>query len=95
LWRETDWRNRRRRVFRPAAAAAGLPSARPYDLRHSFASLLIAEGRMSIVEIAAQLGHSPTVCLYGHVVTERWSGENRPAEDLIAAARAYNMRSTC
>jgi hypothetical protein len=29
-----------------------------YDLRHSFASLLIAEGR-SVVEVAAQLGHAP------------------------------------
>ncbi len=88
FWRETDWRNWRRRVFRPAAASAGLAGARPYDLRHSFASLLIAEGRLSIVEIAAQLGHNPTVCLdiYGHVMAERREG--RSAEALIAAARA-------
>ena len=59
LWRETDWRNWRRRVFRPAAARAGLVGARPYDLRHAFASLLIAEGRLSIVEIAAQLRPQP------------------------------------
>jgi integrase len=90
FWRETDWRNWRRRVFRPAAASAGLDGARPYDLRHSFASLLIAEGRLSIVEIAAQLGHNPTVCLdiYGHVMAERRRGEDRSAESLIAAARA-------
>ena len=92
FWRETDWRNWRRRVFRPAADAVGLVGARPYDLRHAFASLLIAEGRMSIVEIAAQLGHNPTVCLdiYGHEMAERWSGELRSAEDLInRARRAY------
>jgi integrase len=73
LWRETDWRNWRRRVFRPAAEHAGLVGARPYDLRHAFASLLIAEGRLSIIEIAAQLGHNPTVCLdiYGHEMAER------------------------
>jgi hypothetical protein len=34
--------------------------------------LLIYEGRLSIVEIAAQLGHNPNVCLatYAHVVAE-------------------------
>ena len=90
FWRETDWRNWRRRVFRPAAASAGLAGARPYDLRHSFASLLIAEGRLSIVEIAAQLGHNPTVCLdiYGHVMAERGGGATSSAEALIQQARA-------
>jgi integrase len=90
FWRETDWRNWRRRVFRPAAASAGLDGALPYDLRHSFASLLIAEGRLSIVEIAAQLGHNPTVCLdiYGHVMAEWRQGRDRSAESLIGAARA-------
>ena len=34
------------------AAAAGLGRPRPYDLRHSFASLLIREQRASIVERA-------------------------------------------
>ena len=88
FWRETDWRNWRRRVFRPAAARASLLRARPYDLRHAFASLLIAEGRLSIVEIAAQLGHNPTVCLdiYGHEMAER-AAEGYSAEDLIRAAR--------
>jgi len=88
-WRETDWRNWRRHVFRPVAEEVGLVGARPYDLRHAFASLLIAEGRMSIVEIAAQLGHNPTVCLdiYGHEMAERWAGEVRSAERLIMGAR--------
>ncbi|MEA2139569.1 MAG: hypothetical protein QOG56_2719 [Solirubrobacteraceae bacterium] len=43
-WREYDWRNWRRRSVRPAARAAGVEDPRPYDLRHSFASLLIHEG---------------------------------------------------
>jgi integrase len=92
-WRETDWRNWRRRVFRPAAAHAGLEGARPYDLRHAFASLLIAEGRLSIVEIAAQLGHNPTVCLdiYGHEMAER-AAEGISAEELIWAARRKAAR---
>ena len=47
--------------------------ARPHDLRHAFAPLLIHEGRLSIVEIAAQLGHNPTVSLdtYAHVMAEQ------------------------
>jgi integrase len=76
-------------VFRPAAEHAGLVGARPYDLRHAFASLLIAEGRLSIIEIAAQLGHNPTVCLdiYGHEMAER-AATGVSAEGRIWKARA-------
>ena len=35
---------------------------RPYDLRHAFCSLLIAEG-LSVVEVARQAGHAPTMTL--------------------------------
>jgi integrase len=53
------------------------------DLRQSFALLLIAESRLSIVEIAAQLGHHPTVCLdiYGHVMAERGGEADRRTTD--------------
>ena len=70
FWRATDWRNWRKRIYKPTAEAVGIDGARPYDLRHAFASLLIHEGRLSVVEIAAQLGHNPTVCLdtYAHVM---------------------------
>jgi len=44
-WTDWQWRNWRKRVFAPAAAEAELSTFRPYDLRHSFVSLLIAEGR--------------------------------------------------
>lgn len=92
-WRDTDWRNWRRRVFTPAAKAAGLDAIRPYDLRHSFVSLLISEGR-SIVEVARQAGHSPTMTLntYGHVFDELEGAERRPAEDMIRKARATSVR---
>lgn len=44
-WSPAAWRNWRRRVFAPAATAAGLPpSARPYDLRHAYVSLRVHEG---------------------------------------------------
>ena len=73
IWREDDWRNWRKRIFAPAARAIGVASPRAYDLRHSFASLLIHEGRLSIVEPAEQLGHTPTMWLstYAHVMAER------------------------
>ncbi|MBM3676686.1 MAG: site-specific integrase, partial [Actinobacteria bacterium] len=92
-WGDDDWRNWRRRVFQPAAKASGLDGIRPYDLRHSFVSLLIAEGR-SIVEIARQAGHSPTMTLntYGHVFDEHDGGLGRPAEEVIRDARIKTKR---
>lgn len=88
-WTRDDWRNWTRRVYRPAAIRAGLPSTtRPRDLRGSFASLLIWEG-MNVVEVAQQLGHSAQTCLrdYAGVFTE-FSIERRvSAEDAIREAR--------
>jgi len=62
VWNETSYRNWRRRVFAPAAEAAGLDASRPYFLRHLFCSLLLAEGA-SLVEVARQAGHSPAITL--------------------------------
>ena len=92
-WSDHDWRNWRRRVFQPAADAAGLGTIRPYDLRHSFVSLLIAEGR-NIVEVARQAGHSPSMALdtYGHVFDELDGDKERPAEEAIRKARAKVIR---
>lgn len=87
-WDDDDWRNWRRRVFAPAATAAGC-DLRPYDLRHAFVSLLIAEGR-SIVEVARQAGHSATMTLdtYGHVFDELDDAERINPEEAIRTARA-------
>jgi hypothetical protein len=64
-------------------------------LRHSFASLLIHEGRHSIVDIAAQLGHDATMTLstYAHVVAELRDAPKLGAEDQIRAARVSVMRA--
>lgn len=69
-WPLRDWQNWRRRTFMPAAQAIGLTESVPYDLRHSFASLLVHEGESSVVEIASYLGHAPSQTLdtYSHVV---------------------------
>ncbi|MCE7891595.1 MAG: hypothetical protein DYH12_18170 [Sorangiineae bacterium PRO1] len=62
----------------------------PYDLRHAFASLLLHEGHHSVIEIARQLGHSPTMTLntYGHVMDELDGDAGLSAEEQIRRARA-------
>jgi integrase len=79
-WSDVTWRNWRRRVFAPAAANAGLGAdTRPYDLRHSFVSLLLLEGA-TVVEVARQAGHSPTMTLstYAHLFEEPKAPKHAP-----------------
>jgi integrase len=59
-----------RRSFRPILKRAGLPAIRPYDLRHSSATLLLLAGEDSKV-VAERLGHSSTLLTqntYQHVL---------------------------
>jgi integrase len=89
-WTDSDVRNWRRLVWKPALNACELDQRMvPYDLRHSFASLLIHEKRLSIVEIAEQLGHAPTMTsdTYGHVMRELREAEPMSAEEQIRRAR--------
>jgi integrase len=89
-WTEVGYEQWITRTWATALQAAGLDYQRPYDLRHSFASLLIHEGR-SIVSVAAQLGHSPALCLrvYAHVLAELEDAPRISAEDAIATARLH------
>jgi DNA-binding XRE family transcriptional regulator len=88
IWNDPAWQTWHRDAWVPACRAIGLEGARPYDLRHSFVSLLIHEGR-SVVEVARQAGHSPTMTLdvYAHVFDEFDVTERVSAEDQIAQAR--------
>ena len=88
VWSDDAWRYWRRRIFGPAARAAGLEHARPYDLRHSFVSLLLAEGA-NVVEVARQAGHSPTMTLstYAHLFEELDGADRTSAENRIRHAR--------
>ena len=88
-WPLHDWQNWRRRTFLPAAEALELADTVPYDLRHSFASLLVHEGTYSVVEIAGFLGHAPSMTLstYAHVLEELRGAEKIPMDELIARAR--------
>src|SRR5579884_531529 len=81
-WDKSAWQMWRVDRWAPACRAAGLdPAPRPYDLRHSFASLLLAEGRQP-TWVAAQLGHSLAVLLstYAHLIDEY---EERPRVDPV------------
>lgn len=103
-WRDHDWRNWRRRVWQPACDRIGLGKLtatgsgrakrfsyvgpRPYDLRHSFASLALAEGQNPL-EIADALGHGPQILFstYAHVIAELRGAPPASAEDRIWTAR--------
>jgi integrase len=95
-WSHDDAKNWRTRVFSPMLKALELPGTRPYDLRHSFCSLLIHEGA-TVVEVARQLGHSPTMSLdtYGHVFDELQGAERLSAEEQIQRARAKYVSVLC
>ncbi len=66
---------------------------RPYDMRHSFASLLLHEGR-SVIYVARQLGHDARLTLgtYGHVMDELEDQPRVEAETAINDARAALTR---
>jgi len=87
-WTEEAYRSWRRQAFARAVTAAGIDHARPYDLRHSFASLLLYEGR-SVIYVARQLGHGAQLTLgtYGHVIEELEDAPRQDAEAEILAAR--------
>lgn len=64
--RQNTWRER---AFKPAARLAGYQDARPHDLRHTFASLMIAAG-VSPLQLSEWMGHAdPTITMrrYAHL----------------------------
>jgi integrase len=88
-WDKTAWQMWRVDRWAPACRAAGLDDVpRPYDLRHSFASLLLAE-RKQPTFVARQLGHSLAVLLstYAHLIDEFEEADQVEAELEIASAR--------
>lgn len=86
-----NWRNR---VWKPACARAGV-AATPYDGRHTFASLLIHEGR-SPLAVAAALGHASAETTWRHYVHlfEGARGDKAvPMEEAARTARAALERA--
>lgn len=89
-----DWSNWTRDHWRPARALAGCPRVQPYHLRHTFASLLIAEGR-PVHEVARLLGHSTpalTLSTYGHLFDEAQLHDAEDMEAAVVRARGHADR---
>ena len=83
------------KAFRALLQVAGLPRFRLYDLRHTFATHLLAQGA-PLTYVAAQLGHTkPTTTLawYAHWIP---AGGKHHVDDLGAAreATAETLRAT-
>jgi integrase len=79
-------------VRRPREPAGSLDAGREtlYDIRRSFASVMLLESKVSIVDLSGQLGHSPTMTLntYGHVIAELREARRVSAIEQIQLARA-------
>ena len=88
-WQLHDWQNWRRRIYQPAAKAAGVTGdMHPYRLRGSFVSLLLWEGR-SLTYVAEQAGHSVATLAkhYAGVLRELEDKPRTPAAEAIRSAR--------
>jgi integrase len=90
-WTDEAYRNWRTRVFKPAATKAGFDGIRPYDLRGSFCSLLLAGG-VNLAEIADEAGNSVEVLSsnYFGVIKEL---RGKPLVDPVRAIRAARVSS--
>ena len=83
-----DYRVVVQRNFKPLVKAAGLEPLRPYDLRHTCATLLLAGGEHPKV-VAERLGHSSTVMtmdVYSHVLPDMQEAAADKLERLLFGA---------
>jgi integrase len=87
-WTDEAYKSWTRHAFARAATAAGVAHATPYSLRHSFVSLLLAEGS-NVLDVAQQAGHKASLSLdtYGHLFADFDRRERVDAEAPIRAAR--------
>lgn len=82
-------RNLDQRHFQPLLTAAKLPRLRLYDLRHSHATLLLANGEHPKV-VSERLGHASVVLTmdtYSHVLPGMQEGATERLDALLTAAR--------
>jgi integrase len=85
---KNDRQNWARRVFRPAAAIAGVPNATVYCLRHTCVTLLVNSG-LPVAAVAGTVGHAPSLSLdtYSHAYEEFDIGQRRPLVEQVREAR--------
>lgn len=89
LFAGITWNNWRRDIWKPAFANAGLDGKNiPYRLRSSFVSLLLADPKYSIAQIAMYAGHSFDVMnkYYAGMIAE-YAGQSVNVLDAINEAR--------
>ena len=94
-WKRDDWQNWRRRVYRPAAIAAGVTGdLRPYRLRGRFVSLLLWEGAVADLRRRAgrALGRDAGTALRGRRCASSSTQPRMPAAEAIRAARERGLR---
>lgn len=80
-----DGHNMVRRIFEPTAKLAELRRIRFHDLRHSFASMLIAQGE-NIKYIQKVMGHSSiqvTLNVYSHLLPDAGEQAAKRLDDLV------------
>jgi integrase len=65
-----------RNLFKHVVAAAKLPAFSPYDLRHTFASLLLS-ANVPLLYVSKQLGHARPTTTLDHYAKWLPSGEQR------------------
>lgn len=97
-----DGGNMVKNVFEPARRRAKLPRVRFHDLRHSFASLLIAQNAHPKY-ISEQLGHASvqiTLDRYGHLLDQSYTDESAKLEAALfgdrpaSALQAFGVRES-
>lgn len=84
-----------RREFKPALKRAGVPVVRFHDLRHTFASLLIARGLPPKL-ISEQLGHASiiiTMDRYGHLFDQSYADASEGIEAALFGSPAADAAS--
>ena len=88
-----NYSNMVQRYYRKALKDAGIPQIRFHDLRHTYASLLLAQGE-NIKYVQTQLGHSsPTVTLnvYAHLMKETNQEAVCRLENTIFEGTGHNL----
>jgi len=93
-----QYRNLIRREFEPALTRAGLRKIRFHDLRHTYTSLLIAQGAHAKF-IQSQLGHASiqtTLDRYGHLLpeTQQHVGEHLDAQLFGATQKSEGSQAS-
>jgi integrase len=90
-----SWHTKWERLDQQALEATGLAKMRPYDLRHSAATLLLAAGEHPKV-VAELLGHSKitlTLDTYSHVVPALLEQAARRMEDIVSGRDIDRVRT--